>query len=172
MPDSLSVSSPAKPQSVTSTPSARKHAGYPAAATPAPNPAVTISVARMGIVDRMPSAVPRFCGTVTSVTQALNAASLLVEPMKVITQSIMMTMLTVAAATFAVSVMRRSSAVFSREIKANAMTVTPHRIYPAQINTLRLPSLSLSVPIRKVVATAVAALNATILEISAVVAPI
>lgn len=51
----------------------------------APN---TTSMATSGIMASTVSTRPRFSGTVTSVTQALKAASLAVEPKKVITQSI------------------------------------------------------------------------------------
>ena len=47
------------------------------------------------------SARPRFCWVVLSVTQALKAASLAVEPKKVITQSSTTTIVAAAAAAFA-----------------------------------------------------------------------
>ena len=61
---------------------------------------------------------------VMSVIQALKAASLLVEPIKVITQSIMITSITVAE-TAATGVVPITLATFSGEIRANAITVKP-----------------------------------------------
>ena len=82
--------------------------------TPAPNPMLTSSVARIGKTDNAPSATPRFSGTVTSVIHALNAASLPVEPINVITQSITITTLTVAATTAVLSCRENSRPMLSR----------------------------------------------------------
>ena len=131
-----------------------------------------MSVARIGRVARTASAVPLFSGTVTSVTHALKAASFAVEPIKVITQSMIITTLTVAATTLTSSLIENARAMFSREIRANTATVIPQSMYPAQINTLRRLSLSLSVPMMKVVTTAATALQATMTEISFGVPPI
>ena len=116
---------PIMPQSVTSAPRKMKQAGYPAASTPKPKATVTSTVASTGSSASTASAVPRFSGTVTSVTQALNAASFEVEPKKVMTQSIIMTMLTVAATTLASSEIEKSLPIFEREINANTATVKP-----------------------------------------------
>ena len=119
-----------------------------------------------------PSVLALLDGTVTSVIHALKAESLLVEPMKVIMQSMTITVVTVAERAAAEDGSAPMSLPrFSLEINANAMTVIPHATYPAQIKTLRLPSLSLRVPMTKVVTTATTALAATMVEISLVVPP-
>ena len=69
--------------------------------------------------------MPRFSGTVTSVTHALNAASFEVEPKNVMTQSMMITTQTVAATTLEVSEILKSFPIFSREMNANTATVKP-----------------------------------------------
>ena len=113
------------PHIVTSAPSYMKHAGLPAASTPTPKATVTITVANKGRSARTASAVPRFSGTVTSVTHALNAASFEVEPKKVMTQSIIITTQTVAATTLEVSEILKSFPIFYREMNANTATVKP-----------------------------------------------
>ena len=62
------------------------------------NPPKTTKIARRGIMELMPSAAPRLVLSVESVSQALKAASLAVEPKKVMTQSRMMTKETPTAA--------------------------------------------------------------------------
>lgn len=86
---------------------------------------MTITVANTGRRANTASAVPRFSGTVTSVTHALNAASFEVEPKKVIMQSMMITTQTVAASTLALSEIWKNFPIFSREMKANTATVKP-----------------------------------------------
>ena len=51
------------------------------------NPPNTTKIAIRGIIALIPSALPRLEASVESVSQALNAASLAVEPKNVITQS-------------------------------------------------------------------------------------
>ncbi len=85
-------------------------------------------MARIGKDASMPSALPLFSGTVMSVIHALKAASLLVEPIKVMTQSIMMTTDTDAARIFTSSARPKSFATLSLEMKAKTMTENPHRM--------------------------------------------
>ena len=54
-------------------------------------PPKTASIATSGIIEFMPSALPRFDESVLSVSQALKAASFALEPKNVITQSKIMT---------------------------------------------------------------------------------
>ena len=58
------------------------------------NPPNTTSILTSGIIAFIPSAAPRFEESVESVSQALKAASLALEPKKVITQSRMIVRLT------------------------------------------------------------------------------
>ena len=60
---------------------------------------------------------PRFSGTVTSVTQALKAASLAVDPKKVITQS---------SATTSTAALWAAAATGLLLIRAKAPMLTPH----------------------------------------------
>ena len=93
----------------------------------APKATVTITIAATGSRARTDSVFVLFSGEVMSVIQALKAASLLVEPIKVITQSIIITTVTVAAIA-AAGVVPIILATFSGEMSANAITVTPHII--------------------------------------------
>ena len=72
------------------------------------------------------SIVGRILGFVTSVTQALKAASLLAEPIKVITMSIRITTHTVVPRIFASSERPRRAAVLSLVIKPKAAVTRPH----------------------------------------------
>ena len=83
--------------------------------------------------------------------------------MKVIRQSIRMTVQTVAVRIFTSSDKWNSAAILSREIRPNSAVTMPQRIYPTDMNSLRRFNRSLSVPITKVVITAVAADSATIM---------
>ena len=78
--------------------------------------AIAATVAMTGITERMVLTLPRLVPSVTSVTQALNAASLAVEPTRVITQS----KTTKSAIT---SVLLLAAA--STSIVANSMIVRP-----------------------------------------------
>ena len=70
-----------------------------------------------GITERMVLTLPRLVPSVTSVTQALNAASLAVEPTRVITQS-----KTTKSAITSVLL----SAAASTSIVAKSIIVAPH----------------------------------------------
>ena len=76
-----------------------------------------------GMTDSTASTRPRFSSPVTSVTQALKAASLAELPKKVMTQSKMMTM-TAAARTARAAGRNRSSPC--TDTRAKAMTLRPH----------------------------------------------
>ena len=115
-------------------------------------------------MELIPSAAPRLCSVVESVNQALNAASLAVEPKKVITQSINMTRLIPIDAAPAAAVPRKDM-IISFRIRANPRIESPHAIYPAHMRILRLPILSEKAPITMVVTAAVTALACTIREI-------
>ena len=93
--------------------------------------------------------------------QALKAASLAVEPKKVITQS-STTIMTAAAAVAAAA--GNSFAAFSTVTSPNAAVESPHSRYPTQMNSFRLPTRSDSAPIRSVVSVAAAALQPTMAE--------
>ena len=121
-----------------------------------------------GIILFMPSAAPRLVLSVESVTQALKAASLAVEPKNVIRQSKMIVSETPRAA--ALVTMGNILPSTSVRISAKQNMEIPHRIYPAQIKILRLPTLSDKAPIKMVVTVAATALAETIREISAALA--
>ena len=89
----------------------------------------------------------------------MNAPSFAVLPKKVITQSRTTTIVAAAAAAFAAG---NSLAAFSLVIYPKAAVESPQSIYPAQMNTLRLPTLSESAPMRSVVTVAATADHATI----------
>ena len=127
-------------------------------------PPNTTRIAISGIIALMPSALPCPPSCVASVSQALKAASFAVEPKKVITQSNTITSDTPALA--AAAALKKRVRISIR-IKAKAAMEIPHRIYPPQMSSFRLPILSLSAPINKVVNVAATALAATIAEMAA-----
>ncbi len=128
----------------------------------------TTKIASMGIMALMPSAAPRLELSVLSVSHALKQASLAVEPKKVITQSMMMVRLmqTVLTATPAETI----GLITSVRMRAKLRMEIPHKRYPTQIKTLRLPTRSLSAPIKMVVRVATTAEAETIRPICAAVA--
>ena len=73
-----------------------------------------------------------------------------------------MTTIVAAAATACAG---KSFAALSTVTSPNAAVDSPQSMYPAQMNTLRLPTRSESAPIRSVVSVAAAALHPTIAEI-------
>ena len=108
---------------MVSPPTIRKNSSQrPAAVRPSRAPKTT-SMAMRGMTDSTASTRPRFSSPVTSVTQALKAASLAELPKKVITQSKMMTM-TAAARTARAAGRNRSSPC--TDTRAKAMTLRPH----------------------------------------------
>ena len=116
----------------------------------------------------MPSAAPRLVESVESVSHALNAASFAVEPKKVITQSRMIVSEIHTAVRLAVIAAAGFITPFDKNTKLKIEI--PHKMYPTQMNSLRLPILSDNAPISTVVSVAVTADAATIKEISAAVA--
>ena len=77
-----------------------------------------------GIMELMPSTAPRLVRSVESVTQALKAASLALEPKKVMTQSMMMTRLTPRA--MALAVMGKTASITSTRSRQKLRMLTPH----------------------------------------------
>ena len=71
------------------------------------------------------SAVARFLAVVTSVTHALKAESLLVEPINVITQSITIITIAVAVTALRGSEIPKSAETLSFVIKPNAKVIIP-----------------------------------------------
>ena len=100
---SLMMKKPKMPMAAVSTPMMAKISVQLEACSKSKNikPPKTTRILTRGIMALMPSAAPRLEGSVESVSQALKAASLAVEPKKVITQSKIMVRLmpTVAALT-------------------------------------------------------------------------
>ena len=90
---------PRIPQTITNPPMAKKNTGYPPIASIIPPKAITTTIATTGNMASTLSAVALFFGVVMSVIHALKAESLLVEPKKVITQSITITVTAVAVIT-------------------------------------------------------------------------
>ena len=86
-------------------------------------PNMTSSAAR-GIICNTPSALALLSEVVTSVIHALNAASLAVEPIAVIRQSITIIITVVRATAFADG---KNFSEFSFVIRANANTLSPQR---------------------------------------------
>ena len=80
-------------------------------------------MAASGITASTVSTRPRFSGTVTSVTHALNAASLAVEPKNVITQSSITTSTAVA---WAACTAATSQLMTGTRTSPNAAMLTPH----------------------------------------------
>ena len=127
---------------------------------PSNSPKMT-SMEMSGRMASTDSALPRASFGTVSVIQALKAASLAVEPKKVITQS-STTIMTAAAAVAAAA--GNSFAAFSTVTSPNAAVESPHSRYPPQMNSFRLPTRSDSAPIRSVVSVAAAALQPTMAE--------
>ena len=94
--------------------------------------------------------------------QALNAASLAVEPKNVMTQS-RITIITAAAAT--ADAVGKSFAAFSTVTRPKAAVDRPQRKYPPQMKSFRFPTRSDSAPMKSVVSVAAAALQPTMAEI-------
>ena len=93
-------------------------------------------------------------------------------PKKVMTQSSTMVRVTHKDMTAVpmVAAGKNKLPMISVRIRPKPKIDRPQRIYPAQIKTLRLPSLSESAPMSKVVTVAVMAEAATIREICSAVA--
>ena len=90
------------------------------------NPPNTARIEISGIMELMPSAAPRFPGSVESVSHALYAASFAVDPKKVITQSRMIT--SVIPTDAALTADPNTAEITSARISAKAMIDTPHAI--------------------------------------------
>ena len=119
---------PKMPTTVTTVPIMAKMALQLEAFSKSKNmkPPNTTKMLTSGIMALIPSAAPRLVGSVESVSHALKAASLALEPKKVMTQSRMMVRLTpsVAAETIIEAFLDRISS--RRKIKLKIER--PHRI--------------------------------------------
>ena len=113
------------PVAVTSAPKMVKNSlQRPCCVSPSKSPKMT-SMEMSGSVAITDSARPRFVSSVASVSQALKAASLAVEPKKVITQS-STTIITAAADTALAA--GKSLAAFSTVTRPKAAVETPQRM--------------------------------------------
>ncbi|MNW56849.1 hypothetical protein D3C74_346010 [compost metagenome] len=126
----------------------------------APN---TTSIDSSGMTASTDSTRPRFAGSVESVTQAWNAASLAPEPNNDMTAS---SATTATAATTTAFAAGTSPETVSGLRNPNAAVVMPHRTYPAAMNTRRRPTLSESAPTRSVARVAATALTATMVAMT------
>ena len=132
------------------------------------NPPNTARIATSGIMALTPSAAPRLVASVLSVSQALKAASLAVEPKKVITQS--RTITSVMPMAEADAAMGKAAWIRSSRSRVKPKMEMPHSMYPPQMKIRRRPILSERAPISTVVSVAATALAATMAEISPAVA--
>ena len=119
----------------------------------ASNPAKITTSARIGMMLKTISTVPRLVTSVTSVTQAENAASFAAEPMADMMQS-MMTNIVTARPT--------GSATCPLPKSANAAVVAPQRMYPQQTNERRRPTRSDHAALKNVASAAAMALADTV----------
>src|SRR5664280_2249936 len=133
----------------------RKSAMTPVRVTSRPK---MMSIETSGRTARTDSTLPRFVWVVVSVMYALNAASLAVEPKKVMTQSMTTTVIAVMMTALAPG---NHTAAFLTLMNPKTAVEKPHRKYPVQMKTLRLPTLSESPPMSSVVRVAAMALAAT-----------
>ena len=116
-------------------------------------PTNTTAMASSGSTAKMVSTLLRLAVFVISVIQVLKDASLLMEPITDITQSMTTTKITIALTL---------SGAGCIGIRAKAIMVKPQITYPQVINTLRLPVRSQMAPPSSVDSVANSAENATI----------
>ena len=121
------IKKPKTPQSETIRPKIRKKFLYETAPDCANEPTpITAAIDKKPTNVRAVSTVGRIFGVVTSVTQALNAASLLAEPINVITMSIRITTHTVVPRILASSERLKSAETPSLVINPKDAVTSPH----------------------------------------------